>query len=68
MTRKPVRVLMMLMGACLFFGALVSLLLWLGSSQNAWARPLTDFSAVIDIVALAIWLLIFSFYWARHPD
>lgn len=68
MTRKPVKILWGLIGICLLLGAVVSLLVWLGPKGPAWTGHLKEFSTLVDLLALVLWMLIFAFYWARHPD
>ena len=67
MARKPVRLLVLGIGLCLLLGAAASLVMWLrpatGGSSN-WH----EFSALIDLLTLALWMLLFAFYWVRHQD
>ncbi len=68
MTRRPVRILWALIGACLVVGALVSVAVWLQPDLAVRFGHLKDFSALLDIAAVMFWFLVFAVYWSRHPD
>lgn len=68
MTRRPVRIIWGLIGLCLALGAGLGVLAWLGPKGPPWAHQLREFSTVIDLIALTLWMLVFAFYWARHQD
>jgi hypothetical protein len=68
MTRRPVRILWGLIGVCLAAGAVFSLYLWLKPEMAAEFGKLREFSAVIDVLAILFWFLVFAFYWGRHQD
>lgn len=67
MIRKPVKMLWLGIGLCLLIGSAASLVMWFrpAASENGDVR---EFSALIDLLALALWMLLFAFYWVRHQD
>lgn len=67
MTRKPARLLVLGIGLCLLLGAGASVVLWLNPAFGNGA-DWHEFSALIDVLALALWMLLFAFYWMRHQD
>lgn len=68
MTRRPVRILWALIGACLVVGAVVSITFWLQPDLASRFGQLKEFSALLDIAAVMFWFLVFAVYWSRHPD
>lgn len=68
MTRRPVRILWALIGACLLMGAILSLAVWLQPELATRFGHLREFSALVDIAAVLFWFLVFAVYWSRHPD
>ncbi len=67
MNRPQVRYLWLAIGLCLLIGAGASFVTWFrpgGDGSASWH----EFSALIDLFALALWMLLFAFYWVRHQD
>ena len=68
MTRRPVRILWALIGACLLLGSILSLAIWLQPELATRFGHLREFAALVDIAAVLFWFLVFAVYWSRHPD
>jgi hypothetical protein len=62
MTRRPVRILGFLLGACLLIGAVTSLLLWLHPDTGSWRQYLRELGGLVDVFAVLLWMLIFFLY------
>ena len=63
MTRQSTRVLWGLLGICLIVGAAASLVIWLGPPDKATRAIVRELSAVADLLALLVWMLVFGVYW-----
>lgn len=68
MTRRSTRVLWGLLGVCLLVGASASLVIWLGPPDKATRAVVRELSAVADIFALLVWLLVFGVYWTNRNN
>lgn len=68
MTRRSTRVLWGLLGVCLTVGASASLVIWLGPPDKATREVVRELSAVADIFALLVWLLVFGVYWTSRNN
>lgn len=66
MTRRTVRIIWVLTGLCLVAGAIASAVIWLGPPDQPWSRGLREFSSLLDVLALFLWMGIFAIYWARR--
>lgn len=69
MVRRRVRILGFVIGVCLFVGAALSLVLWLGPQTGTWRQSLRQLGAFVDVIALVVWMGIFAIYWSsRDPS
>lgn len=66
MTRRKTRILWGLIGFCLLVGAVLSVGMLFGPPEWARARDLRRLEALVDVMALLFWMLIFAFYWTNR--
>ncbi|HUJ37958.1 MAG TPA: hypothetical protein VLW88_09795 [Hyphomicrobium sp.] len=66
MTRRAVRIIWILVGLCLAFGVLASMVMLLGAPDRPWQQALHELSTLLDVVALLLWMGIFAIYWSRR--
>jgi hypothetical protein len=68
MTRRSTRIVWGFLGICLVAGLGLSLAMIYGPPEWARSRRLHDLGAIVDIVALLFWMLVFGIYWASKDD
>ena len=66
MTRRVVRIIWILVGLCLAFGVLASMVMLLGAPDRPWQQALRELSTLLDVVALLLWRGIVAIYWSRR--
>jgi hypothetical protein len=54
MTRRAVRVIWILVGLCLAFGVLASIVMLLGAPDRPWQQALHELSTLLDVVAASV--------------
>lgn len=64
--RRLSRMLWVLLGICLMVGAATSLIILLSPADRATKAAIRELSAVVDMLALLFWMLVFAAYWTRR--
>ena len=64
--RRATRLLWVVLGVCLLVGAATSLIIVLTPADRATKVAIRELSAVVDMLALVVWMLVFAAYWTRR--